>query len=164
MRLALPLIGMICMTASTAGDAKPRAPLRTYSDPVAYCSAVGTALEPGRQYRGPREPEWLRRKMGASGASETVVWRCRKGRLLACVNGGITGRCDRMSISRAPTRDMREFCQTESEGQSIPSAVTGHYTPFDWACKGGTPIIRRQFSNPDAQGFIADEWRFVARR
>src|ERR1700752_5240388 len=118
---------------------------RTHSDPVEYCRAAGNVDRPGRLYRGPAVPPWMHRRLNATGEETRVEWRCHNGRVLACVNFGITGPCDGKDTSRVATAAMRRWCREEPNSM-IPASVAGHYTIFDWRCRGRQPSIFRQIT------------------
>jgi hypothetical protein len=39
--------------------------------------------------------------------------------------------------------------------------VTGRATVYAWRCAGSAPAIERQFTAPDAQGFLAIIWHQI---
>jgi hypothetical protein len=68
---------------------------RRYSDPAPFCAAVRTTSDivyssKDRRYRGPETPAWMFRALDVSPEAQAwtpVYWRCRNGRVLACVAG-----------------------------------------------------------------------------
>ena len=68
---------------------------RRYTDPTPFCAAVRTTTdivyrEEDRRYRGPDTPQWMFRFLDVSPEAQSwtpVYWRCRNGRVLACIAG-----------------------------------------------------------------------------
>ncbi|HET9639560.1 MAG TPA: hypothetical protein VFP12_10165 [Allosphingosinicella sp.] len=91
-------LSIICFCASALGGLASAAALsqeRRYSDPVTFCAAVRTTSDivdsgSDRRYRGPAAPDWMLRAVDVSREAQwgsPVYWRCRGGRVLACVAG-----------------------------------------------------------------------------
>ena len=57
---------------------------------------------------------------------------------------------------------MNDFCKTNPQADSIPAAVTGRATVYDWRCTDGTPQVVKQRFTPDVQGFLWDFWYELA--
>ena len=141
-------------------DAQPRHAL---DDPVAYCRAHLNLDEPGADYTGTATPEWMQRRLGRrAGMSAMVAWRCMGGRVLACVDGGGSARCDKGDANRVATHEMRDYCRAHP-GQQMPVAVTGSETIYSWRCVGGTARAGRALFRLDARGYPVGGWRVVTR-
>ena len=156
-------------TATTAPTAAPTATqAATFSDPFAYCAAVGTVDEPDARYVGPKMPDVIvKGVMKASGASADApvelfakgsFWRCMNGKVYACTVGANLPCTAKADTSRTPTAAETEFCTANPNADVVPAAVTGRETVYEWHCKDGAPEIVRQVFKPDARGFISDFW------
>jgi hypothetical protein len=143
----------------------------TYTEPAAYCRAVGTIDAPDRRYRGPKVPASIKRALYPANPDinqpyVSVSWRCQQGAVLACVNSGETGPCDKKDQSKVASQPMRQFCRENPSAPDIPAPATGHWTVYAWGCRQARPYVVRQFLFPDARGFASDEWTrvLVSRR
>jgi hypothetical protein len=146
----------------------PTGPAATYTDPFVYCAAVGTIDAPDERYVGPVAPEGviegLRKKAGiAEDAPDDwvaagTVWRCMDGKVWACFVGANLPCSEKADTSSTPRPEMEEFCSANPNADTIPAAVTGRATIYEWRCVDGTPQIVRQVFTPDAQGFLSDFW------
>ena len=140
----------------------------TFSDPFAYCAAVGTVDEPDARYVGPKMPDAIvKGVMKAFGASADApvelfannsFWRCMDGKVYACTVGANLPCTAKADTSRTPTAAETEFCTANPNADVVPAAVTGRETVYEWRCKDGAPEIVRQIFTPDARGFISDFW------
>jgi putative hemolysin len=138
-----------------------------YSDPFAYCAAVGTIDAPDAAYTGPQVPDsvalGLREALNAPDTPLEILqngssWRCMDGEVYACFVGANLPCQAKADTDRTPTQEMIEFCQQTPDSDFIPAAVTGRETVFEWRCSDGAPEIVRQVFQPDAQGFLSDFW------
>lgn len=139
-----------------------------FTDPFAYCAAVGTIDMPDQRYTGPEVPEEIvegvRKASGISHDAPTewvvagTVWRCMDGKVWACFVGANLPCTARADTSEAPTVAMENFCNANSNADVIPAAVTGRETVYEWRCTAGVPEIVKQLFEPDAQGFISNFW------
>lgn len=133
----------------------------TYTDPLAYCAAVGTVDSPDERWAGPAVPQavdqFLRGKFGPGYAG--TFWRCMDGNLMGCTVGANLP-CGPANTSREPTSGMVEYCR-ENPGLAIPAAVTGHATIYTWRCQAGSPVIVRQWADVDSRGFISSVWYLI---
>jgi hypothetical protein len=153
------------LTATAAPTATQAA---TFSDPFAYCAAVGTVDEPDARYVGPKMPDVIvKGVMKASGASadapvelfaKSSYWRCMDGKVYACTVGANLPCTARADTSRTPTASETEFCAANPNADVVPAAVTGRETVYEWRCKDGAPEVVRQVFTPDARGFISNFW------
>jgi len=138
-----------------------------FPDPFLYCAAVGTIDAPDARYVGPAVPgpviKGLRKLAGiADDAPDDVVaagtvWRCKDGHVWACFVGANLP-CSKANTSATPQSEMIVFCKKAPTARSIPAAVTGHETIYDWRCVDGTPRVVGQRFTTDAQGFVSDFW------
>jgi hypothetical protein len=140
----------------------------SYSDPFAYCAAVGTADTPDVRYTGSRMPDVLAQGLKkASGASADApmemfttgaYWRCMDGKVYACTVGANLPCDSKANTDKTPTQPELDFCAANPTADVIPAAVTGHDTIYDWSCKSGKPEAGKQVFQVDKQGFIAEIW------
>jgi hypothetical protein len=139
----------------------------TYTDPFAYCKAVGTIDTPGADYTGPKVPEsvakGLQQAMNAPDTPLNVLesgsfWRCVDGSVYACFVGANLPCEEKANTDRTPTQEEKDYCQQNPTSDFIPAAVTGHNTVYEWRCTNGAPEIVKQVFQVDAQGYIADFW------
>jgi hypothetical protein len=146
----------------------PTVPAATYTDPFAYCAAVGDLDQPDARYVGQPMPEAIAKALRtASGSAPDApldlflrgsYWRCMDGQVYGCFVGANIPCWSKANTDRIPTAAETEFCKTQPNADSIPAVVTGHETIYEWRCKDGTPEIVRQVLQVDRRGFIADFW------
>ncbi len=139
-----------------------------FTDPFAYCAAVGVVDAPDARYTGPEAPEavvnGLREVLGTpdDAPMEPFVagtfWRCMDGRVWACFVGANLPCTTKADTSRTPTPDMADFCKANPNSDFIPAYVTGRATVYEWRCTNGAPEIVKQLVEPDAEGFLANIW------
>lgn len=140
----------------------------SYTDPFAYCAAVGAIDAPDSAYVGPKTPPSIINGLKeaaklSSDMPETViesgtVWRCMNGRVSACFVGTNLPCSEKADTSQTPTQPMVDFCQANPATEAIPATVTGRATIYEWQCTDGSPAIVKQIFQPDDQGFISDFW------
>lgn len=179
-RTTLVILTLVLASALTAcGAPQPAAPTEPpsaeqtqFTDPFAYCSAVGTVDEPDARYTGPKTPEVV--VNGLRKALETpddapmdpflagTYWRCMDGKVWACFVGANLPCGSKANTDRTPTSEMEDFCKENPTSDFIPMAVTGHETVYNWSCKDGVPEAGEQFVELDAQGFQSDIWYEVS--
>jgi len=161
--LAVVMLFLVAGLAACGGSPEPA----SFTDPFAYCAAVGTVDSPGADYTGPAVPEvialGLQRAFNAPDTPLEVMqngsfWRCMDGRVYACFVGANLPCEAKADTDRTPTQEEIDFCQANPASDFIPAAVTGRETVYEWRCSNGTPEIVRELSQPDAQGFISDIW------
>ncbi|MDP1838285.1 MAG: hypothetical protein Q8N31_00095 [Reyranella sp.] len=143
----------------------------SFTDPQAYCRAVGTIDGPDQRFTGAGVPDWIRaafftpEQIAAIKAGRQpdygVAWRCVQGEVLACQNAQ-TPSCMKPDTDRTPTSAMREFCRRDVNAPVIPRVVTGtaRMLAYDWVCRGPEPSIAKE-TPLDAQGFVAADWKRV---
>ena len=146
----------------------PIGPAASYADPFAYCAAVGTIDTPDEPYVGVAAPEAiikdLREKAGIADDAPNdwvaagTVWRCMDGDVWACFVGANLPCSEKADTSSTPRPEMEEFCEANPNADTIPAAVTGRATVYEWRCMDGTPQVVKQVLTPDAQGFPSEFW------
>lgn len=138
-----------------------------YSDPFAYCAAVGTIDAPDERYSGSAVPDaivqgMIRQGIVAADApldfQQNAVWRCVNSRVWVCHFGANLPCLEKADTSQVPTSEMEAFCQANPTADSIPAAVTGRATVYEWGCQNGNPEAIRQIFTADAQGYLAEFW------
>ena len=163
---------LLLIVASLAGCGATVAPAATsapasYTDPFAYCAAVGTIDAPGATYTGPRVPQSVAQGLQtALNAPDTPLnvlengssWRCMNGDVYACFVGANLPCEAQANTDRTPTQEEIDFCQQNPSSDFIPAVVTGRETVFEWRCRDGAPEVVRQVFQPDAQGFLSEIW------
>lgn len=173
------LTGLLLLAFLSSACASQGAPTPTptppaqFSDPFNYCAAVGTVDAPDERYVGPAAPEavitGLREKAGiaqdapADWVAAGTVWRCMEGQVWACFVGANLPCSEKADPSATPQPPLNEFCQANPEAGTIPAAVTGRATIYDWRCLEGRPQVVEQRLTPDAQGFLSEFWYELSR-
>ncbi len=169
-RFFLPVLLLVALglagcgaTPVPAATATPQ----TYTDPFAYCAAVGTIDAPGADYTGPAVPQSVAQGLQkALNAPETPLdvlengsyWRCMDGSVYACFVGANLPCEAKANTDRTPTQAETDYCQQNPTADFIPAVVTGRETVYEWRCLNGAPEIVRQLTQPDARGFLSDIW------
>ncbi|HTW28999.1 MAG TPA: hypothetical protein VME92_17870 [Acetobacteraceae bacterium] len=164
--VALLALGLLratpCAAAGTAGPG--------FTDPAAYCAAVGTLDRPDSNYTGPAMPDWIARALRrVTGAPPDAplrffrqgAWRCDHGRVLACGVGANIPCFQKAEQSRVPTAAERAFCEQRPDSSVIPAYVASHATIWLWRCRGTEPVIVRQVLHVDDQGYPSEFWHVV---
>jgi hypothetical protein len=143
--------------------------LQQYTDPFAYCAAVGTVDSPGSPYAGAKVADEIisgyKNAAGLQDSTEpmnllrqTTVWRCMDGKVYAC-NFGANLPCDsRADTSSEPTSAMTAYCEANPDAAFIPMSITGHATIYSWHCIGQTAATQSQIDHVDAAGFLERIW------
>jgi hypothetical protein len=168
----IPIVGVLLGHAA-AGRLAWAEEVASFSDPFAYCAAVGTADVPGPRYAGPAMPEAIARGLRAAfGAPadapldpflEHSVWRCMGGQVYACNFGANLPCSEKADVSRRPSASMAAFCRKNPGAPSIPAVVTGRATVYQWRCRGREPRVVRQVFGVDDRGYLADLWYAIVR-
>jgi hypothetical protein len=157
---------VVSVLLGACGTTRAEAPA-SYTDPFAYCAAVGTVDAPDARYTGEAMPAavveaLVRQGVVAADAppefQANAVWRCMDGQVWACHAGANLPCQERADTSETPTADMEAFCQADPSAEVIPAAVTGRATVYEWQCSEGQPAVVKQVFTSDAQGFLADFW------
>lgn len=160
MRLLLCLLLWLSAPLALAAD--------SYTDPFAYCTAVGTLDRPDGRYQGPAVPltvaRGLQQAFGMPGATlpdsliANTVWRCMDGAVYAC-NRGANIPCETQAeTTRTPSPAMQDYCRDHPDTDYIPYVAAGRATVYEWACQQGLPVIVEQSTQPDARGFLSRLW------
>jgi len=157
-------------TATTVqASATPASIQATYTDPFAYCSAVGTIDAPDSRYTGVALPDTLiQGYLKAAGLQnngepmdllqKSTIWRCMNKAVYVC-NFGANLPCDsKADTNKNPTQAMQDFCKANPDAEGIPMSVTGHAMIYSWSCAKDTPKLLSQVSQVDAAGYITNIW------
>jgi hypothetical protein len=177
---AVPTVGPTGTTVPTAIPSTPTAvpsavpatvQPASFTDPFAYCAAVGTIDVPDAKYTGVKMPEGLAKSLQkASGAAADAPldlfvngssWRCMNGKVYACFVGANLPCDSKANIDKTPTAGENDFCKANPNSDFIPAVVTGHDTVYDWHCKNGTAETVKQVFQVDQRGYIADIWYLI---
>ena len=148
--------------APSGGDAK-------FTDPFAYCSAVGTIDAPDARYTGAKLPDTvakgLRKAAGLSSDAPMhgAFWRCAEGKVKVCYVGANLPCQSKADTSKTPSAAINDFCKANANIDVVPAVVTGRATVYEWICRNGTPQVGNQLSKVDKQGFFADIWCEIAK-
>jgi hypothetical protein len=159
-----------------SADEKPvsaEAPVQdSYSDPFAYCAAVGQIDSPDQRYSGPTMPDELfQGYLKSAGLNpntdypesfkQMTIWRCMDHKVYAC-NFGANIPCDsKANTEKIPTQAMAEFCKQFPDESFIPMSVTGHNVIYSWHCVKGQPELLEQIDTVDAGGYQSSFWQLV---
>jgi hypothetical protein len=173
---ALTIVVVGCTTVQGTASPPPQgsttpgaATAKVYTDPFAYCAAVGTVDSPGSPYVGPKIPDDIitgfKAAAGLEGSSEppavlrqTTIWRCMGGKVYAC-NFGANLPCDsKADTSSEPTAAMTSYCQSNPDASFLPMSVTGHATIYSWHCVGQQAATLAQIDQVDAAGYLKRIW------
>lgn len=130
--------GALCVTGGTLAPQAVAQSGGSYNDAAAYCQAYGNVDKPGSRYTGAKVPKWIQRAMNANSPYAALEWRCMDGRVYACLDGGGSAHCGKPELSRTPSPGLHEFCRQNPSASSMPMAVTGSLTPYEWACRGAS--------------------------
>ncbi|HLY89000.1 MAG TPA: hypothetical protein VKQ27_08445 [Acetobacteraceae bacterium] len=128
--------------------------------PAAFCQRVGTddTTRPIPEVLVPEVNTAFGTSMPARMVMDTTVYRCAAGHVLACTVGANLP-CGKADASRTPGEGLVQWCRANPDAASIPAAVTGHDTLYEWSCHAGTPGIVRQTLHADPRGFVAEFWK-----
>ena len=144
----------------------------TYADPWDYCQAVGTIDTPGPEYTGTNPPEVIKKEVlralaisESDGTAHNVVWRCVDGQVFGCDSSMYQTCLTSMNLSTTPPETaVNECAKAEMDNITLPGAVVGNDTPYEWTCQGGKPVITGQGVTIDEQGYNALIWYPVPRQ
>jgi hypothetical protein len=166
--LALLAVAMVACSSAATPTLAPTATPASYTDPFAYCAAVGDLDKPDARYTGKAVPEAvavaLRTASGAAADmplemfTENSYWRCMSGKVYGCFVGANIPCWDKANTDRTPATAVTDFCKEQPDAEVIPAAVTGHETVYEWRCTKGSPEIVRQVLQVDGRGYVADFW------
>jgi putative hemolysin len=154
------------------GECKPKS-AAAFTDPFAYCAAVGTVDKPDARYTGPKTPDsvvkGVRKALNtpADASNQPFVdgtsWRCADGKVMACFIGANLPCETKADTSKTPNAGIVDFCKANPAAEVVPAAAAGRATVYSWRCKSGAPEIVKQIFNPDAQGFIKEIYYEIAK-
>lgn len=157
-----------CTTATPAVSIGAPMTPTTFTDPFAYCAAVGTVDIPDARYTGLKIPDSVALGLNAAlnlpegtpapPITQNSFWRCMDGKVYACTVGANLPCMDKANTDRTPTDEINQYCQENSNSDFIPMAVTGHNTLYEWSCRDGKPEVGKQLSEVDARGFLMNIW------
>ncbi len=156
------------------GECKPGQPAAQFTDPFAYCAAVGTLDAPDSRYTGSKTPDALvtgvRKALGTKDDIPLqpfvagTTWRCANGKVLACFVGANLPCGEKADTSKTPNAGIVDYCKANPAAEVVPMAASGRATVYEWRCKTGAPEIVKQLVKPDAQGFISEIWYEIAEQ
>lgn len=145
----------------------------TFTDPFAYCAAAGNADEPDAKWGGAKMPDAvLKGLVQAAGIAPDMpqevlmqgsFWRCMNNKVYACTVGANLPCQEKADLSKTPGAALNEFCAKDPNADSIPAAVTGRATVYEWKCVNGKAEAGKQLFKADARGFISDFWYEISK-
>jgi hypothetical protein len=132
-----------------------------FSDPAAYCAAVGTVDAPDARWAGDPSPAVIRARAVATIGEvfvkgEVVQWRCDSGKVRWCVHYG-THYCDQYDPSTVPSPQLVQYCAEHRETRLVPPGVSPWFSAWAWACRDGTPSTDGRVEL-DQRGFASGSW------
>jgi len=140
----------------------------TFTNPFAYCKAVGTIDSPDARHVGQKVPEVI--AQGLKKAFEAppgapieaflrgTYWRCMDMKVYACNVGANIPCGEKADASRKPNQGMQNWCESNPDSDFIPAYASGRATIYEWRCTGGEPTIVKEITKPDAAGYISSFW------
>lgn len=153
------------------GECAPDQGQATFTDPFAYCAAVGTIDAADARYTGEQPPAAVIAGMRAAfnAPADTpadfyqngTFWRCADGQVKACFVGANLPCEAKADLSETPNAGTASFCKENPDAEVVPAAAAGRATVFSWSCAGGAPVKGEQVAQADTQGFIADFWYVI---
>ncbi len=156
------------------GECKPGQSKAAFTDPFAYCAAVGTLDRPDARYAGPKTPDAIvkgvRKTLGTKDDVplqpfvDGIFWRCADGKVLACFVGANLPCGEKADTSKTPNTGIVDYCKANPNAEVVPAVAAGRATVYEWRCKSGAPEIVKQVFKADAQGFIAEIWYEIAKQ
>lgn len=146
---------------------------QSYSDPFAYCAAVGTIDTPDARYTGPKISDEIingfKVAAGLQSSTEpmemfkqTTIWRCMDSQVYACNFGANLPCSSKANTDKTPTSAMDDYCKANPDSEFIPMSVTGHSTIYSWHCVKDTPELLDQIAKVDAAGYLENIWYKIA--
>jgi hypothetical protein len=167
----LPLLVFLfigaCSVTNSHGIQPQSSKAIPYNDPFEYCTSVGTIDSPDARYTGPGMPDSIIKGMIEKGIitadapsefQKNAVWRCMNSHVWVCHFGANLPCLEKADTSKAPTSEMEDYCKANPNVDSIPAAVTGRATVYEWKCNSGKPEAIRQVFQVDPQGYLANFW------
>jgi TolB protein len=149
--------------------ANPAPVQKTYSDPFAYCAAVGTIDTPDARYTGSQISDEIINGFKIAAGLETstepmemfrktTIWRCMDNQVYACNFGANLPCSSKANVDKTPSPAMDDYCKANQDSDFIPMSVTGHSTIYSWRCVKDTPELLDQIEKVDAAGYLAQIW------
>ena len=167
----LMLLSSACAAQAGSNDAAPptlTAEQSGFSDPFKYCASMDTIDVPDERYVGVSVPKVVIRDLrGKAGISEDApadwvaagtVWRCMDGKVWACFVGANLPCVQKGDVTTTPQPGMEDFCSANPNAETMPMAVTGRATIYEWRCVDGDPQVVKQILGTDSQGYLSDFW------
>jgi hypothetical protein len=155
------------------GECKPGPGKATFTDPFAYCAAVGTLDKPDGRYTGPKTPDaivtGIRKATGAKADApnqpfvDGTSWRCAEGKVKTCFVGANLPCGEKADTNKTPSAAIADYCKANPNAEVVPAVAAGRATVYEWRCKAGAAEIVKQIYQADAQGFISEIWYEVAK-
>lgn len=141
----------------------------TFSDPFAFCAALGRIDAPDNRYTGDPVPdaiiEGFKKAAGLENSTmpadmfiKSTIWRCMENKVYACNFGANLPCASKANTSTNPTQSMNDFCKANPNAEFLPMSETGHDTIYSWHCAGEIAEVVEQISEVDASGYIANIW------
>lgn len=166
-----PQVGTTTSAAPTSVPT-PVSAGETYTEPFAYCAAVGTIDAPDARYTGPQIPDEVingfKKAAGLEASTEpmdmfkkTTIWRCMDGKVYACNFGANLPCSSKANTDKTPTQAMNDYCTTNPSSEFIPMSVTGHSTIYSWHCINGSPELLDQIEKVDKAGYLEQIWYVI---
>lgn len=163
-----PPAGLLSGASDRSPAAQPAA-AAIYTDPFAYCAAMGTVDQPDARYTGEKTPDAIVqgfiKAAGLTGTTEpsdvfkqATIWRCMGGKVYACNFGANLPCGSKADTDKTPTPEMADFCKANPGADFIPMAVTGHATIYAWKCVKDVPEAGEPIDQADAAGYLARIW------
>lgn len=164
----LTIISIVLLTACQA-PAQTATAAPSYTDPFAYCAAVGTLSTIDGRYAGEAVPdaviEGYLKAANLENSSEpmeqlraSTFWRCMGGSVYACNVGANLPCQSKANTDTNPTSAMNDYCASNPDSTFIPASTTGHETIYSWKCQGKTAVTDQQIDQADAEGFLTSIW------
>lgn len=152
---AAALVASFSIQATEAASKKP------FRDAVKYCKAIGTGEPYGdKRYGGPDVPGWVATAIGVDKSEEyldrLVHWRCYRGKILACREGGSHPLCNTMDDTTTPLKEFYTYCKENPNEKWIPGYMVGNAYSHGWSCIKGKPKATRRFYKLDSEGYPID--------
>lgn len=169
----LPLIFILFILVS-AVTACAQVGSQSYTDPFAYCTAIGTIDAPDARFTGLALPDVIvqgylkANNLDLSLAvdenfTKMTSWRCMDSKVYACNVGANLPCASKANLDKIPTQPMTDFCKQNPGSDFIPAVVTGRETVYNWVCDKEVPLAKEQLSQADTAGFIANIWYEVKK-
>lgn len=141
----------------------------SYSDPFAYCGAVGNQDDPSTDARwtGVPYPDAVVDGLGTiidflgtrEELAQQTLWRCMDGQVRTCYLGTNIP-CGPADTATEPSEAISQYCQEHPQAP-VPASVTGHATIYRWECRAGAAVIARTPLSADARGYVAEFWYLI---